>query len=248
MLDSVGTSIPPPCQETRTSGADRRSDPRQPALTRASIEMGRDVVDCVILDVSASGVRVRIDEDQPAMAASVGQQMILCPLGGEPVAVSLRWVNGRGLGLQFLSSVEPWALSLTGDKARRMLRPRSGRAEVSIPTAINAGGRQFQGCILNLSVGGALIRTSADLQFGEQIILETDIVRPIGAYVRWRKRDMIGVMFGRLLPVDSAKIIAGKFAVHSAWMREVIRCHEGSLDWSLSSETDQKTWWGMAGK
>lgn len=202
----------------------------------------------MILDVSASGVRVRTDENQPAIAACIGQQMILTPRGGEAVAVSLRWVNGKGLGLQFLAAAESWEIALSGDRAHRMLQARPGRAQVTIPTAINLGGRQFQGRILNISVGGALIETAADLKFGEQVILETNFVRPIGAYIRWRKRGMVGVMFARLLPVASAQIIADEFAVHPVWMQEVIRCHEGALDWSSTAEMDQKKWWSMAGK
>lgn len=248
MLDIVSKPGTPKQPETQADGIDRRRDARQPALVRASIGLGSEEVDCIILDVSASGVRVRTDESQPAIVACIGQQMILSPRGGEPVAVSLRWVNGRGLGLQFLAAAEPWESALAGDKARRMLRSRPGRAQVSIPTAINLDGRQLKGRILNISAGGALIQTTANLTFGEQLILETEFVRPIGAYVRWEKGGMVGVMFGRLLPIDSAKIIAEEFAVHPMWMNEVIRCHEGTLDWSRSSEMDQKKWWSMAGK
>jgi len=247
MLDIASQPVAPTLPEMQPDGVDRRREVRQSTHVPASIGLGLEEVDCVILDVSASGVRVRTDENQPVMVACIGQQMILSPRGGEPVAVTLRWVNGRGLGLQFLAATESGDGALAGGRAGSVPSARPGRAQVAIPAAINLGGRQFKGTILNISVGGALIESEADLLFGQQIVLETNIVRPIAAYVRWQKKGMVGVMFGRLLPVDSAKIISEEFAVHPMWMHEVIRCHEGTLDWSHSSERDQKKWWSMAG-
>lgn len=230
-----------------TDGVERRREPREPARISASLQIGHEIFDCTIVDLSANGVRVQTDEHRPVIAACVGQQMILDVPGAQAVAVTIRWIRARSMGLQFLATLDSWGDFPVVRRFGRPLRWRSGRAQVSIPVTFNVGSRRCRGKITDMSVGGAMIETHAELKFGEQIILESDLIRPIGAYVRWQKLDNVGVMFGRVLPVDSAKIIADTFNIHAMWMTEVIKCHEGAIDWLSSTEMHHRRWWRVIG-
>lgn len=222
----------------------RRQEERRITLARASLQFGHDTMDCTIVDASGSGVQVHID-DHEIIACCVGQQVILAPLGGEQMAATIRWIRDRNIGLHFVTGTSAQVLPSLARRSERLLYPRPGRAQVSIPATLYAGVERFQGRIRNISAGGALIESRARFSFGQQIILETELVRPLGGYVRWQKGGKTGVMFSRILPVDSAKVIAERFDVHAVWLQEVVHCHEGAIDLSVAAEKDQRAWWRL---
>jgi hypothetical protein len=74
----------------------RRRETRTGVLKRAKIAFGRAVIDCVVLDVSSSGARVRTD-----VVATVPEQVILRFAGGGAYVARVQWALGTELGFAF---------------------------------------------------------------------------------------------------------------------------------------------------
>jgi hypothetical protein len=74
----------------------RRRETRTGVIKRAKIVFGRSVIDCVVLNVSTSGARVRTDVVVP-----VPEQVILRFSGGSAFVAQVQWALGTELGFKF---------------------------------------------------------------------------------------------------------------------------------------------------
>ncbi len=117
-------------QRLAERAVDRRREMRKPILIAAALDIGHRAVDCMIVDIATNGVRLQIDEDARQVSACIGQHMLLRPNGGGGNTVIVRWIDGRDLGMQFLTAVSLCTLETPLDRSLRLLRPRPGRARV----------------------------------------------------------------------------------------------------------------------
>ena len=97
----VGSSRPlranvGPMNEQTDNSDTRRREARTSVLKRAKIAFGRAVIDCVVLDVSSSGARVRTD-----VVATIPDRVILRFSGGGAYAARVQWMLGTELGFAF---------------------------------------------------------------------------------------------------------------------------------------------------
>lgn len=74
----------------------RRRETRTGVLKRAKIAFGCAVIDCVVLDVSSSGARVRTD-----VTATIPDRVILRFAGGGAYVAHVQWTQGTELGFAF---------------------------------------------------------------------------------------------------------------------------------------------------
>ncbi len=226
MLDLV-RAITPRSWLSRTAAAvPRPSVDDAPEIVRiaALLEFGGRVIDCNIVELTSRSASVQLDALEAAHGAFIGQHGLLRPHHGRPVSTVVRWFTDRSLSLKFVTAVGLGAFSSSIDRFREGMQ-RAGRAQIEMKSQIIADAKGTTGTILNISCGGALIRTSEPFRPGEPIMLQPELLRPIGGYVRWRKERQMGVMFNRLLPVESAEIIAKTFAIHPVWLEEISECH-----------------------
>lgn len=81
------------------TGADegRRGLHRDGVLRSAKLVVGGSVVDCVVLDVSARGARVRL-----AAMMVLPREVRLCLRGGASFSAEVRWARAQEAGLLFL--------------------------------------------------------------------------------------------------------------------------------------------------
>jgi hypothetical protein len=86
---------PPPGPQSGEPGADnKRIDLRQAVLKGAQIIFGGSVIDCLVINVSESGARVRT-----AAMTQVPEHVILRFGGGASFAGTRRWARGLEIGL-----------------------------------------------------------------------------------------------------------------------------------------------------
>jgi PilZ domain len=74
----------------------RRRETRTGVIKRAKIVFGRSVIDCVVLDVSPGGARVRTE-----VVVSMPEQVVLRFSGGSAYVAQLQWALGTELGYRF---------------------------------------------------------------------------------------------------------------------------------------------------
>lgn len=205
--------------------------PAEPDLERreivripASLEIGGRVVDCTIVELTSRAACVHLDALDAAHGAFIGQQGLLRPHFGKPVSTAVRWYTEKSLSLKFMTAVNLGAFSASIDRFREGMQ-RPGRAQVDLPAQIVAGATAMPCTILNISGGGALVRTPAPFRPGQSVMLQSELLRPMGGYVRWRKDGRLGIMFNRMLPIESAEIVARAFDIHPIWLDEISECH-----------------------
>jgi hypothetical protein len=74
----------------------RRREMRTGVLKRAKITFGRAVIDCVVLDVSPGGARVRTE-----VVVTIPEQVVLRFSGGSAFVAHVQWALGTELGFAF---------------------------------------------------------------------------------------------------------------------------------------------------
>lgn len=77
-------------------GAERRGTPRQAVVNTGKLMFGNSVIDCMVLNISPRGARVRF-----GMPLPVPEELDLQLYSGTRRAACTRWASGVELGLSF---------------------------------------------------------------------------------------------------------------------------------------------------
>lgn len=155
-------------------GRDRRGASRARAdwpVTLETFEGG--IIQGHVLDISTSGVRVRVGADLPVGAAVTLR--ITLPRGANRLEVVARVARreGDGLALDFIGLPETEARRVEPLVGGWDTRRRGPRATRPLPVSIRVGrGEAGQGKTLDLSAFGARIATDLELHPGDSAKLE----------------------------------------------------------------------------
>jgi hypothetical protein len=94
----------------------RRAATREGVLRSGKIVIGSSVVDCIVLDVSEKGARVRLG----AMMI-LPETVMLCLRGGVAFNAVTRWARGQEAGLEFVGA--PALTARSAARAAGLLEP-----------------------------------------------------------------------------------------------------------------------------
>lgn len=155
-------------------GRDRRGAARARADWPVTLEtFERGIIEGHVLDISTSGVRVRVGADLPVGVAVTLR--ITLPRGANRLEVVARVARraADGLALDFIGLPETEARRVEPLVGGWDARRRGPRATRPLPVSIRVGrGEVGQGKTLDLSAFGARIATDLDLQPGDSAKLE----------------------------------------------------------------------------
>jgi hypothetical protein len=161
--------------------ANRRNAPRFTLMIRAArlILDGRDYL-CVIRDVSATGMKIRLFHPLPphgALAIGLGN--------GECHGADVAWSEGDHIGLQFHSptSVDSLLDEDCGPKPRAPIQLKIG-----MEALVHAGREAMPARFVTISQQSASIEVSQKLVIGEHVRIQTAMLQPLIAKVRARGR------------------------------------------------------------
>lgn len=197
---------------------------RETVCISAMLEIGGRLINCTVVELGARSACVYLSDFVGTHDTFIGQMGLLRRVGGQAVSVTVRSFTDMSLNLKFLSPVGPETFGSPLDGFRAEVH-RPERVEVQIRSQIAWGDKKIPGTILNISVGGALVRTDTPCNPTGAIMLQSDMLRPMGGYVRWRNELLLGIMFNRPLPMSSAEDIADNFAVSPLWLDEIVELH-----------------------
>jgi hypothetical protein len=197
---------------------------REDVCIQGVLEIGGRVISCTVVELSTKDACVYLNEFIAAHDSFIGQLGLLRHFGGSAVSVMVRTFTDMSLNLKFLNPIGLETFTAPADRFRTEVR-RSGRAQVKIRAQIIAGDQAIPGTILNISCGGALVRTDKSCNPTSAIMIQSELLRPMGGYVRWHQEMLLGIMFNRLLPISSAEAISDTFGVNPLWLEEIIECH-----------------------
>lgn len=206
----------------RLEHMERREEDRVAVIATADLIVGSKVLPCRIVDIATHGCRLKVDSHAD-LKVCAGELATLRLQNGQSLAGILRWIKDDDVGLQLTHGVN--VQSLMDDFQVRPAIPRAGRAPICLSVKIANGHNVYAAQLLNISATGAQVSCEATLEENATVFVHSDLVRPIGGYVRWSKNNRTGIMFNRLLPVQSAEAFSNLHGVNEHWLEEVQQMH-----------------------
>lgn len=193
--------------ETAASGqgadGERRGAQRFSLFVRtAKLVAGEQDHLCIVRDASVAGVKVRLFGPLPEHG-----ELWLELANGERFEIELAWREDDHAGFRFRDEADLFRLVTIAQGAfpKRQLRLRT-----RIAGSIVTGDESFPVSFDNISQQGAKAACDAHLAIGQLVRIETGIVEPFYAKVRWRKRPDYGLIFEDILPFEALAKFAGE--------------------------------------
>jgi hypothetical protein len=167
--------------------SDQRTAPRYtPMIRTAKITGSAGEFLCVVSDISASGVSVRLfhplpDDDALKLEMPNGEQLPI-----EPV-----WVREGRAGFRFQGPVD--LTRLLSGQSHWPKRPI--RLNLAMPAVLAGLTGRFEATIRNISLQGAHVHCDARLAIEQRLRLSSALLPELVAKVRWRNGKNYGLIF-----------------------------------------------------
>lgn len=176
-----------PKNHLAVSTEEQRVAPRVTLLIRpAKLATAEGEFVCVIRDVSATGVSVRLFHPLPQ-----GKSACLETETGQRLAMRRVWVRGSEAGFRFDHEIDVASLiSEAGRYSKRKLR-----IGIDLPVTVTIHGSDHQATIHNLSQQGARIELDSPLALAQRLLIRSEYLPDIRAQVRWRGGGSYGLVF-----------------------------------------------------
>ncbi|WP_338467228.1 PilZ domain-containing protein [Novosphingobium sp. ZN18A2] len=180
---------------------DQREAPRFTLLIRAAklIVDGREFL-CVIRDAASKGIKIRLFHPIPE------HKTLEIELGnGDRHPVHLVWSTDDFAGFRFPRQIDIERLL---DEGQGAFPRRQVRLRIAMDASVHSGGHRAKVALQDISQQGACIECDKWLLKNELIRLDTGIVPPIYAKVRWRRAPRYGLIFEQTFRLDELARLA----------------------------------------
>lgn len=181
---------------------EQRAAPRFTLLIRAAklIVDSKSEFLCVIRDASASGLKIRLFNPLPASTALAIEMS-----NGDRYPVEQVWSEGEYAGFRFLDEVD---IARLLDESHGAFPKRQVRLRIHLDAILHSGGEAVHVAFQDISQQGACIESDKWLLMNELVRLETEVLPPIYAKVRWRSHPRYGLLFEQTFKLDELARIA----------------------------------------
>jgi len=182
--------------------SDQRTAPRYtPMIRTAKITGNAGEFLCVVSDISASGVSVRLFHPLPS-----DDDLKLEMPNGEQLPIEPVWVRDGRAGFHFYGAVDLNRL-LSGES---QWPKRPIRLNLAMPAALAGLSGRFDATIRNISLQGAQVHCEARLAIDQRLRLSSESLPEIVTKVRWRNGKFYGLIFDTTFQfADLARLAAG---------------------------------------
>lgn len=203
MTNSVAKTEP----DSGPDYANRRNAPRFALMIRSArlIVDGRDYL-CVIRDVSATGMKIRMFHTLPphrTLAVGLGN--------GECHAADVAWSDGDHLGLRFHA---PTSVERLLDEDRSAEARQPIRLRIAMEALIHAGREAMPARFIDISQASASIEVPQKLVIGEQVRIQTAMLPPLIATVRSRALSGMAHQLLFVSPFRLDELARATMAIH----------------------------------
>lgn len=185
-----------------TDLSDLRAAPRFSLLIRsAKLVYSSGEYICIVRDVSASGVRLRLFHGLPPEP-----QVTLELATGECFAIERVWESDDHAGFRFVDPIDVHRfIAEAGPYPKRPLRLR-----VDFAAKLTTDGDPFAGTVRDFSREGARVDTDALLAIGQRVKLEARGLPPLTAIVCWRSVPSYGLAFQQSFTFEELAKLAAR--------------------------------------
>lgn len=176
-------------------GAEMRRAPRFTLMLRVAklVIDGREQF-CVIRDVSTTGLKVKLFGPLPQHA-----ELALELANGDRHRAECVWTASDHAGLKFH---EPIQLDQLLDEARGAGQRKHVRLRIALEGLLHSGGEVVPVAFHDISQQGAGIDSEKWLLINELIKIETAVLPPLYAKVRWRDHPRYGLIFEQTFQLE----------------------------------------------
>lgn len=187
--------------EEDLGSSDERGAPRFTLLIRAAkLVCPQGEFICVIRDVSATGVSLRLFHELPSC-----EHVQLQLQSGQEYEMRRVWKRGREGGFEFEFEVD--VDKLVAEVGQFPKRPV--RLAIEFPVTVSAGLTRQIATITNISQQGARVECDALFAIDQSLKIGGETLREVRAKVRWRKMREYGLIFDDTFSLaDLAKLAA----------------------------------------
>lgn len=156
---------------------------------------------CIIRDVSATGLRLRLFHALPADA-----RMALELANGELYFIERVWERDSHAGFRFAAPIDVEAFIGEVSPFPR----RQPRLRLQFPAVLASDGQASVATVRDLSPQGARIETSRFLAIGQRVKLEGNGFPGIVAKVCWRSGPDYGLVFEQVFTLETLAVLAAQ--------------------------------------
>ncbi len=168
---------------------------------------------CIVRDISATGVRLRMFHALPPF------QSLALELGnGDSYALERVWESEDHAGFRFLTPIDVHAFMQEPSKWPR----RPIRVGLRLPAMIRTGGAASAATVHNFSRYGAGIETGLFLALEQKLYLEVEGHGPIGASVSWRSGQVYGLILRQTFTFEDLARLAYQLQPFGAQNRSAV--------------------------
>ena len=195
-------------------GSELRSAKRFALLIRtAKINAdGREFL-CILRDVSATGLKVRLFSPLPQ-----ARELSIEQINGDRYPVELVWQAEDYAGLRFREEIDVKRLL---DEGGSTLPRRQVRLRIALDGVLHSGGKAVRVGFSDISQQGACIESEKWLLMNELVRLETGVTPPLYAKVRWRSHPRYGLIFEQTFKLDELARISAPLQLAEALQGQV---------------------------
>jgi PilZ domain len=156
---------------------------------------------CVIRDVSATGVRLKLFHDLTA-----GRHLALELANGEVYFIETVWERDGHAGFRFSAPIDVHAfIEEVSPYPRRQIRLR-----MEFPALVSSEGEAAIATVRDISQQGARIETARHLAIGQRVKLEAEGLPPVIARVCWRAAPEFGLAFEQVFSLEQLARVAAR--------------------------------------
>ena len=141
---------------------------------------------CVVSDISASGVSVRLFHPLPRDAA-----LKLEMSNGDSLPLERVWEKDGRAGFRFVGDVDLGRIL----EGRGHWPKRPIRVNLNMPAKLSGLTGRFEATIKNVSLQGAQIECADRLAIDQRLRLSNAVLPEVVTKVRWRKGNLYGLVF-----------------------------------------------------
>ena len=166
---------------------------------------GREFV-CVIRDVSASGVKLRLFHDLP-QAAGGKPGLKLCLQTGDAHHIELAWSRDREAGFSFSDDIDldRFLAETSGLWPKRPLR-----FNFDLPVRLSSLRGKMEARLCNLSQQGVGVLCEERLAIDQLVRIECDTLPEIVGKVRWRDGELYGLVLENTFRLDEFALLVNR--------------------------------------
>jgi hypothetical protein len=151
----------------------------------------------MVRDVSPGGMMI-----DAHFELEIGQSVSIALLDDQELTGIVAWKEGKMVGISFAEDVPTEQILAKPSAQANGKRARLPRFTVKKPVQLKLDSMLLDATLLDVSQRGGKLQCEGKLRVHNNLLMRAEGHRTVGATIKWRAADMLGVEFHRLLSVD----------------------------------------------